>query len=880
MAAWRAFTHGVHTLLRGRAADRDLDEELQHFVDESARELEASGMSRGDAVREARRRIGNTLPMREEVRASGWEHRFEVLAADLRLAMRRLVRNRTFAAVTVTTLALGIGSATAILTVAAPILVRTLPFPGADRIYAVWDRGQDGRAEVTFGSFLEVEQRSRTLESTAVWRTWEPALSGFDIPERLEGQSVSAGFFRVFGVSPRPGRAFTAEDDRPGGPPVVLISDRLWRRRFGADPGVVGRPITLDGNPHEVIGVMPAAFEHRLMPQADVWRALQYDRTLPALQGREWGHHLRMVARTREGVSRDAAMSELAQIGRDRIAAFARPPWAGMAEGLTIEPLHADLTREVLPAMTAVTAAAALLLLIACVNVANLLLGRDANRRGEFAMRTALGAARSRLVRQLLTETLVLAALGGAAGVLLASVFVRTLIWLGTDGLPHAALITPQAPVLGLSAAITALVGLAVGLMPALANGDLRARIPQGSWQASSAHRSMRRGLVVAEVAFALVLLVGAGLLLQSLQRLFAISPGFDARDVLTMRVQVAGQRYRDDAAVRRFFDEALAAVEQVPGVATAALTTQLPLSGDADIYGLRFESSPADAVADSGGAFRYGVSPGYFEVMSIPLRRGRLLSEQDRTGPPTVVVSESLARRRFPNADPIGQRLHIGPTDRPWFTIVGVVGDVTQPSLDTDWFDAVYHPSSQWHFVDPAFSLVVRTRGDAAAMAPAVRAAVWSVDKDQPIVRVATLETVVAATARERRFALLLFEAFGLAALLLTGVGIYGVVSGGVADRTREIGIRTALGASRATILSAVLGEGARMAAVGIVIGVVGALASTRWLTTLLFGVSPIDPLSFGVVVVLLMGVTLAACWLPARRAASVDPAVTLRIE
>jgi putative ABC transport system permease protein len=880
MSAWRAFTHGIRAVVRGRNADRDVDEELQHFVDESAREFEASGMAPGDAVREARRRLGNTLPMREQVRASGWEHAFEVFGADLRLAMRRLVRNPTFAAVTITTLAIGIGAATAILSVAAPVLVRTLPFPGADRLYAVWDRAQDGRAEVTFGSFLEVEQRSRTLESTAAWRTWQPALSGFDVPERLEGQSVSASYFQVFGVLPRLGRAFTDDDDRPSARAVVVISDRLWRRRFGADPGITGRPIVLDGSAHEVVGVMPAAFEHRLMPQVDVWRPLQYDRTLPALQGREWGHHLRMIARAREGVSRDAAAAELAQIGRDPIAAFTRPPWAGMAEGLTLEPLHADLTRQVLPAMTAVTAAAALLLLIACVNVTNLLLGRDASRRAEFAMRTALGAARSRLVRQLLTETLVLAALGGAAGMLLANLCVRMLVWLGPSGVPHTALITPEVPVLVLAAAITALVGLAVGLTPALANGDLRARIPQGSWQASSGHRSIRRGLVVAQVAFALVLLVGAGLLFQSLQRLFAISPGFDAHDVLSMRVQVAGRRYRDDAAVQRFFDEALAAVQRVPGVAAAALTTQLPLSGDADIYGLRFESSAADAVADSGGAFRYAVSPGYFDAMRIPLRRGRLLSEQDQAGPPAVLVSESLARRRFPNGDAIGQRLHIGPTDRPWFTIVGVVGDVTQLSLETDWFDAVYHPPPQWHFVDRAFSLVVRTHGETEAAAPAVMAAVWSVDKDQPIVRVATLESVVAATASERRFALLLFEAFGIAALLLTAVGIYGVVAGGVTDRTREIGIRTALGASRGSILGAVLAEGARMAGLGIAIGVLGALAFTRWLTALLFGVSPVDPFSYVAVVALLMGVTLGACWIPARRAAGVDPALTLRSE
>jgi putative ABC transport system permease protein len=345
--------------------------------------------------------------------------------------------------------------------------------------------------------------------------------------------------------------------------------------------------------------------------------------------------------------------------------------------------------------------------------------------------------------------------------------------------------------------------------------------------------------------------------------------------------VQVAGRRFADDTVTRRHFEQVLAAVKGVPGVLDAALTTQLPLSGDSDVYGVRFESrdgGPGDA---GGGAFRYSVSPGYFSAMGIPLRRGRLLSEHDHaTAPLAGVISESLARSRFPNGDALGQRMQVGPTNRPWFTVVGIVADVKQASLETRELDAVYTTPAQWHFADRAFWLVIKSRQDAAALAPAVRSAIWSVDKEQPIVRVATLDAIVASTARVRSFALLLFEAFGFASLFLTAIGIYGIAASGVTDRFREIGVRTALGASRQAILRMVIGEGASMAAVGIVIGIAIAAAATRGLTALLFGVSRFDPLSYTAVVVVMFGVSALACWLPARRAARIDPAITLRAE
>jgi len=878
---WRQLSHGVRALTGGRAADRDVDDEIRQFVDDAAAELEREGATPEEARRLARARAGNTLAMREEVRASGWEHVVETFVADVRYGLRRLRREAGFSAVTVATLALGIGSGTAMLSVAAPIFVQALPFPSADRIHAIWDRSQDGsRAEVAFGSFVEMQERSRAIDVAAVSRIWQPTLSGNLTPERLDGLGVSSDYFRVFAVSPLIGRSFTAAEDQPNGAPVVLLSDRLWRRRFGADPLIIGRQVALDGYGYEVIGVMPSTLEHRLMPAADVWRALRYDRALPSFEGREWGHHLRMAARLREGVSIADAETDLKQIARDPVSRFTRPAWASMPQGVTVEPLLLALTSETRPAMLAVLAAVMLLMLIACVNVINLLLARNAQRRGELALRTALGASRGRVMRQLLTETLVLASAGGIAGLLAAQVTLRALVLLGPRDLPRVAGLAIDAPVFWIAFAVTAVVGLLVALLPTWSNRDLKAVLPQGSWQASS-HHVMRRSLVVAEVAFALVLLAGASLLFRSLQQLFAVAPGFDDRGVLTLQVQIAGPRYRDPESTHRFFREALEAVTRVPGVATAALTTQLPLSGDSDVYGLRFESASSEPGSADGAAFRYAVSADYFQTMNIPLRSGRSLSDQDRSGAmPAVLINESLARRRFRDVDPLGQRLHIGPTDRPWFTVVGVVGDVRQLSLETDQFDAVYVTAEQWHFPDLARWFVIKSRGDAAALAPAIQAAIWSVDRDQPIVRVAPMSQWVAATAGTRRFALILFQVFGVAALLLTAVGIYGVVSGGVTERVREIGVRTALGASRGSILAMVMRQGLRLSIAGIAIGVVTAALASRGLTTLLFGISPLDPASYVAVVLLLISVSILASWLPAWRASRVDPAATLRSE
>jgi putative ABC transport system permease protein len=876
MSAWRQLVRGLRALTHRSAADRDVADEVQHYLEQAAAAHVARGLSPEAALRAARIELGGVQSVREEVRSAGWESLVATLLADLRYAVRRLRSAPGFTAITVLTLAVGIGGTSAIFSAVNPILFQPPPYPEAGRIAMVWETyNAGGRQEGTYGMYAELKDRARTLEFISVLRPWEPTMTGPAQPERFAGQRVSASYFHVLGVSPAMGRDFEAAEDRFGGPRVVVISDALWRSRFGADSGIVGRPIVLDGDPWVVIGVMPRRFENVLAPGATLWAPLQYD-----LREYSWGHHLRTVARLRPGVAIEQASREVDALGR--ALAKQHIDSYGPRAAFAVHALQDDLTRGVKPALLAILAAVTLVLVIACVNVTNLLLARGVQRRGEFALRAALGAGSGRLVRQLLTESLVLALLGGALGAVVASLGVRALVALAPAGLPRAGAITVNGTVFAFGLALTTLIGLAFGAFPALqaARSDPGQELQHGSRRTVGGHRKTRAALVVVEVALALVLLVSSGLLLRSLRRLFAIDAGFDGSSLLTLEVQVAGHRYDAEGATVRFFEQALEAVRGVPGVGTAALTSQLPLSGDLDEYGVHVELNSTDQV-EAGSTFRYGVSPGYIEVMRIPLRKGRVFDEHDRAGaPPVALVSESFARTVLKGADPIGRRMRIGPTTGEPYTVVGVVGDVRQVSLALSEANAIYIPESQWHFDDNPMSLVVRTRGDPAALAPAIRRAVWSVDKDQPIVRVAMMADLLAATAAERRFALVLFEAFGLAALVLAAAGIYGVLSGSVAERTREIGVRSALGASRSRILVRVLGQGLGLTALGIGIGLAGAAVVTRGLAAMLFGVSRLDLVTHAGVIGLLAAVSAIACAVPAWRAAKVDPASTLRTE
>ena len=885
MALWRQLSRGLRVLTNRSAADQDVADEVQHYLDEATREHLARGLSQDDALRAARLELGGVTHVTEQVRGYGWENVVDTVFADLRYAARRLRAAPGFTAIAVLTLALGVGATTAIFSAVNPILVEPLPYPSSARIMTIWEmRGDGGRNGGTFAVYREFVERARSFDAIAVLKGWQPTMTGAAEPERLDGQRVSASYFRVLGASPVLGRDFQTSDDRLNGPNVVVLSDALWRRRFDRDPAVVGRQITLDDNLYAVVGVMPRGFENVLSPSAELWAPLQYDMS----QGRAWGHHLRTMGRLQPGIALKHAAQEVNALGQ--ALAAQHPEAYGRAE-FRVASLHDDLTRSVKPALLVIVGAVTLVLVIACVNVTNLLLARGVHRRAEFALRAALGAGRSRLIRQLLTENLLLAVMGGVAGMAVAVLGVRALVALSPPGLPRAGAIGVDRTMFAFELGITALIGVAFGLMPALqaARNDPHRDLQHGSRGTVGAHRRTRSALVVGEVALALVLLVSSGLLLRSLERLFAVPVGFEPSRVLTMQVQIVGHRFDDSSATYRFFDEALEAVRRVPGVAAAALTSQLPLSGDMDEYGAHFETTPTQP-AQSYSVFRYAVSPGYLETMRIPLRRGRLIDEHDRGGAPLVVlISESLARSRFPAESPIGQRLRIGPNDGPPYTIVGVVGDVKQMSLALSESDAVYITASSpsatirtgpWRFADRVMSLVVRTHGDAAALAPAIRQAVWSIDKDQPVVRVATMNDMVAASAAERRFALILFEAFALAALVLAAAGIYGVLSGSVAERTREIGVRAALGASRASILALVVRQGLGLAGLGVAIGLAGAAMASHAIEAMLFGVSRLDPVTYLSVIALLAGVSMIACAMPAWRAVRVDPASTLRAE
>jgi len=893
MSLWRQLTHGLRGLTRRAQRNQEADDEVRHYFEETAAVWSSRGLSPEDAVRAARLELGNTTVIAEQVRSYGWENAVRTLFADLHFAARQLRHHPGFAIVGILTLALGIGASTAIFSAVNPILFKPLPYPHPGSILMIWNTYEGARSELSFGTYRELAERNRSLDAMAIFEPWHPAITGGNQPERLEGQSVSAGFFRVLGVSPVLGRDFLTSEDIVNGPKVVILSDRIWRRRFHGDPAILGRIIKMDDDNYTVIGVMAHDFEDVLAPSAEIWTPVQYDprQVISSFNSWEWGNHLHMMGRLKPGVSRPQAIQELAQIARTPWPQFPRPRWASLEHGLIVDSLQDDIAHTVKPALLAVLGAVILVLAIAWVNVVNLVLARGSQRRGEFAVRGALGASKRRIVRQLITENLLLSSLGGMAGIAVALAGLRALVALSPAGLPRRDSIALDPTALFFALIITAIVGIAVGLIPAIhiSRDELQTGLQQNSRRSTGSRASTRRTLVVIEVALALILLVSAGLLLRSMRRLLAIDPGFDSSHLLTMQVATSGHQFDNPASTpgvgdrsrRRFFAQALDAVRRVPGVQQAAFTSLLPLSDDPPVdalYGAQFEDQAADA---GYNVFRYAVSPGYCETMSIPLLNGRLLDERDTaSAPQAALISESMARSHFGSRSPLGKRLHVGPRERPWYTVVGVVADVKQTSLAINQADAVYLSIEQTWFADDTLSFVIRTRGDAAALAPAVEAAIWSVDKNQPVVRIMTMDRMMAANEAERRFVLILFEAFGIVALLLAAVGMYGVLSGNVTERTQEIGVRAALGASRGDILALILRDGMRLTALGILIGLFGAIAAARSITTLLFGTSALDPIAWIGVVIMLAAVSAIACWAPAWRASRVDPSITLRAE
>ncbi len=883
--ALRQLTRALGALFRSRRADAEVADEVAHYLDEAAAAHQSRGLSPEAARRAARLEVGSPVAVRDEVRTSGWEHLVEASLRDVRFALRKLGKSPLFTATAVLTLAIGIGASTAVFSAVHPILIEPLPFPDADRLVTLDDWTSDGGAmPVTLGTFDEIRARSRSFEALAAADPWHPSLTGTGTPERIEGQRVTAGYLGVFGAIPIAGRGFTREDDRPGAPNVVVLSRALAIRRFGGVREVIGQTIDLNGDPYLVIGVMPPGFDNVLAPAVEAWAPLR-ERASGDLNGREWGHHYLMVGRLAPTSSVTTASREIVAIGAAPTGEFPRPVWANLQQGLLIRPLQESITRSARPALYAIVASVLLLLVIASVNVANLLLARGAQRRDEFAMRMALGAGGRRILRQLLTESVVLALLGGALGLLVAQLGIKALVAVSPPGLPRLEAIRLSGPAFGFAAGLTTLIGLVVGLVPAWGASRVAATegLQRGSSRNTTRGTRTRSGLVIAEVGLALTLLVSAGLLFRSVGRLTSVAPGFDPSQVITMQVVEAGHEFDSDAARLQFFEQTLEAVRHVPGVTEAGFTSELPLSGDVDGYGYEAESQPESRPGEDGAALRYAVSPGYFTAMRIPLVAGRLLAETDRRGaPPAVVINESFAEQLFGRRNPLGQRLRFGPQmgRGQWMEVVGVVGDVKHYSLAVDAPAAFYTASSQWVWVDNVVTLVVRTSGSPVTLLPGLKAAIWSVNPHVPIQRTQTMTGFISASAGNRRFTLLAIEVLALTALLLAAVGLYGVISGSVAERVREIGVRTALGATPWNVMGQVVRQALALTVAGVAIGIAGGYAASRVITSMLFGVRALDPVTYAGVIVLMVGIGLLAAWAPARRAVGVDPLTALRSE
>ena len=800
---------------------------------------------------------------------------------DLRYGMRVLLKQRGFTLVAALALALGIGANTAIFSVVNAVLLRPLPFPEPGRLLVVWtDHRARGGPEVEWASPEEFEDwrgQNSVFERMAGYTGWGPTLTGQGEPEQLSGAAVSADMFPLFGVEPALGRGFLPEEDRRGAERVVVLGHGLWQRRFGADPGVIGRVITLGGEGHTVVGVMPAGFKSPLQPRAELWRTLR-----PAL-GPGCGRGcivLRVVARLRPGVPLERARAEMSTIARRLEAQY---PDSQKGVGVALVPLHDQLVRGVRPALLVLLVTVGLVLLISCANVASLTLAQATARAREVAVRLALGAGRGRVARQLLTESLLLALVGAAAGLLLAFWMVDLLKAFSPPGTPRLDEVRIDARVLGFTLVIGLVTGLVFGLVPALQTSKphLNQALKEGGKGTSAGARSrrLRQTIVVAEVALALTLLVGAGLLLKSFVRLQRVDPGFNSRGILTATIGLPRTGYPERRQITAFYGQLIERLKALPGVQAAGAVSDLPLGGGASDVSFVVQGRPLPPPGQRPAAWYNSVTTDYFRTMGVRLLRGREFGERDsEQAPRAVIISETMARRFFPDEDPIGKRLGNGEDDN-WREIVGVVADVRHFGLDAEARPTMYFPDRQ--APSRGMSLVVRAGGgDPLALAGAVRGAVLALDPNLAVAGLGTLDALVSDSIATPRFVLLLIGAFAGVALLLAAVGIYGVMAYAVGERTHEIGVRMALGAQPGDVLRLVVGQGMTLVVAGVGLGLVGAFALTRLMATLLFQVSATDPLIFASVPAVLAGVALLACYLPARRATRVDPLVALRYE
>ena len=887
MSLLRSLSDGLRSLFRKKQVSRELEEELRGFLDMAAEEKMKQGTSRNDALRAVRLERGSLEVTKEEVRSARWESFVETCWQDLRFAARMLRRSPSFTAVAVLTLGLGIGANTAIFSVVNAILLRPLSYKDSDQLVQLIEHDQRRGIDfdwVSFPNFHDWAEQSKAFQYVAAYKFHAFNLTNVSQAEMLFGIKASANLLPMLGAEPILGRNFRPDEDQPGRDHEVILSYDTWKQTCGADPQLIGKTLTLNDEAYTVIGVMPANFS--FPPTVPVTSSLPSRKTafLAPLgiafnpDQRDW-NILGVIARLKPGATIGQARADL-----DTVARNLELQYPAQNRGITVrvEPLLDQVVGNVRPALWIFLAAVSLVLLVACANVTNLLLARSTIRQREMALRSSLGASRSRLVRQLLTESVLLGVAAGALGVLLAYGGMPLLAVLTPRNLPRIENVAIDGRVLAYTFVVSVLTGIIFGLAPALGVGraDVSQPLKGQRSTATAKHSRLRSTLVVSEVALCLALLIGAGLMLKSFLRMERVDPGFRAKKLLTVWTILSEAKYAPPQRAA-FYEQAWQGIQALPGVKSVGAIDNLPLSG---IHGggpFTIEGHPTESDADAPSAYRCVVSVNYIRTMGIPLLHGREFTERDREGTPTVLmINETAAHRYWPGQNPVGSRLSFttGRTQPTWLEIVGVVKDVLHDGLESPAKPTIYLPFLQ---SAQAFMVtVVRTDIDPAGLSSAVRGAIAAVDKDQPVLMTRTMADIYLDSVAQRRFNTALLVAFGTLALLLAVVGVYGLMAFAVARRTHEMGVRIALGAERWDVVKLVLGQGLRLAFFGIAFGLAIAFFLTRFLSKLLFNVPQTDPATFILVPLCLGGIALLASYIPARRAIRVDPVVALRYE
>ena len=862
--------------------DQERRRELQAYLDIETDENIARGMTPEEARYSARRKLGSPTQIREEIYRMNSLGFLESLWQDLRCGARMLRKNAGFTAIAVLTLALGIGANTAIFSVIHAVLLSPLPYDHPDRIVMLVESNPGKgfpRFSVSPPNYVDWRKDSSAFQSMASAVLGDFTYTGGPEPERLTGANVAASFFSVMGAEPALGRTFLPEDDVVGKASVVVLSYGLWTRRFGSDPQILGKSLTLDGRPYRVIGVMQNGFQY---PRGStLWVPSEFDEDSlgPGARG---AHYLRVLARLKPGISIDQAQAQMSSLSTRLEQQYPKTNAGWTSRVISLNEITVG---DIRPTLLVLFGAVGFLLLIACANVANLLLARAAGRQREIAVRFSLGASRMRIARQLLTESILLSTIATAAGLLLAEWAVRALRTLPPSNLPRAASIGLDLPVLCFAVGVAIVTGLLFGVAPALqvTRSAPSETLKEGGRTSSAGRQGVRSALVVLETMLALMLLIGSGLLLKSFVRLQTVDPGFQYTNVLTASVGLPASKYSTDVQKVQFVDQLLERLQSVQGVKEAAAASGNPMEGSN--LGFAFATRELQAVspADQPSAGYYVVTPNYFHILGIPSLAGRSFAQEDAIGTPRVaIISQTVAQRFFHDKSPIGQSIFIGvgaPTDKPlWREIVGVVGDVKDDGLGEPATMTIYEPYRQTGWRD--LKLFLRSDSNPSQLSAVLRSQVLAVDKDQPVADILTGEELMSQAVAQPQLRTLLLSLFAGLALILASLGIYGVMSNTVAQRTHEIGVRMALGAGQSSVLRLVLGNGMRLTLLGIVLGTAGAFALTRLMKGFLFHVTPTDPATFAGVALFLFAVALLASYIPARRATRVDPVIALRYE